>query len=87
LSECPEPEIKQLLYVNDLARVDEAMADESKTHADVLRADDDSMLAKNELIALGWKFKVEQPEQKQTLRRRRRREHGRRDRRCRRNRC
>lgn len=87
LSECPELEIKQLLYVNDLARVDEAMADESKTAADILRADDDATLAKNELIAMGWKFKAEQDGKPATPRKRRRRENARRNRRCRSNRC
>lgn len=79
LDNCPEPEIKTLVYQIQIERVDEAM---KKSELDQRIADDNSMLAKNELVALGHKFKSE--ELKIQPRISRRREHGRRNRTCRR---
>jgi hypothetical protein len=73
LVNCPEPEIKDLVYQTQIERVDEAMSDESKTELDVVRASQDALVAQNELIYLGHKFKAEQAavEPKITGRRRR----------------
>jgi len=73
LVNCPEPEIKDLVYQTQIERVDEAMSDESKTELDVVRVSHDALVAQNELIYLGHKFKAEQAalEPKITARRRR----------------
>jgi hypothetical protein len=60
LKNCPESEIQALVHQIWIERIDEAMPDESKTPLDVIQADHDAVLAKNELVALGHKFKAEQ---------------------------
>jgi hypothetical protein len=57
LAHCPEPEIRALVHQMQIERVDEAM---EKSELEARNADDLAMLAKNELVALGWKFKQEQ---------------------------
>ncbi len=79
LDDCPEPEIEALVYQTQIERIDEAM---ERSELDQRQADDNAMLAKNELVHLGHKFKQEQ-ETKFTPRISRRREHGRRNRSCR----
>ncbi len=73
LVNCEEPEIQTLVRQIQIERIDEAMADESKTELDVVRASHDVLVAQNELIYLGHKFKAEQAavEPKITARRRR----------------
>jgi hypothetical protein len=84
LDDCPEQQIRDLVYATQIERVDEAM---EKSELDQRQADDNAMLAKNELVALGHKFKQEQ-EIKFTPRiSSRRREHGRRNRRTHRRSC
>jgi hypothetical protein len=53
LKKCPEPAIKELVYRIQIERVDEAMADETKTEVDVLAAAHNAKLAENELVSLG----------------------------------
>jgi hypothetical protein len=71
---CTEPEIKQWVWTDDIARLDEVGADESKTELDVIAAGREAMLARNELVALGHNFKQEQDRNQP---RKRRKEHGR----------
>jgi hypothetical protein len=78
LLNCPEPEIQAFVYQIDIKRLDEAMADESKTALDVVRAAHDAQLSENELVYLGHKFKTEQARESKR-RSCRRREHGRRN--------
>lgn len=75
LVNCPEPEIKAWVHEIQIERIDEAMADESKTELDVVRASHDVLIAENELVYLGHKFKAEQARESKPQRRRR--EHGR----------
>jgi hypothetical protein len=60
LLNCPEPDIKALVHTIQLERIDEAMTDETKTEPDVITADHDAMLANNELIYLGQKFRIQE---------------------------
>jgi len=60
LVNCPEPDIKTLVHQIQIERIDEVMVDETKTELDVIAADHHVMLADNELIHLGHKFRVEQ---------------------------
>jgi len=76
LDQCPEPEIRQFIHQIRFERIDEAL---EKSALEARQADDNAMLAKNELVALGWKFKQEQAAET-TPRSRRRREHDRRNR-------
>jgi len=63
LVNCPEPEIQLLARQIQIERIDEAMADESKTELDVVRASHDALIAQNELVYLGHKYKQEQETQ------------------------
>jgi hypothetical protein len=53
LRNCPEQAIRDLVFQVQIERIDEAMADESKTELDVLAASHSAMLANNELVYLG----------------------------------
>jgi hypothetical protein len=68
LDNCPEPEIKALVFQTKIERIDEAM---EKSELDQRRADDNAMLAKNELVHLGHKFKPEPQIQPRISRRKR----------------
>jgi len=63
LLNCPEPEIQQLVHQIQLERIDEAMSDETKRYVDVMTASHNGMLADNELVHLGHKFRAEQETQ------------------------
>ena len=71
LSKCSEPQIQEWVHQIQLARVDEAMVDETKTAVDVIAADHAALLANNELLYLGHKFRAEREAQIQPHRRRR----------------
>lgn len=71
LVNCPEPEIKAWVHQIQIERIDETMADESKTELDVVRAGHDALIAENELVYLGQKFKAEQARESKPQRRRR----------------
>jgi len=59
LVNCPEPDIKTLVHQIQIERIDEVMVDETKTELEVIAADHNVMLADNELVYLGHKFRVE----------------------------
>ena len=82
LDECQEPEIKALVFQTQIERIDEAM---EKSAVEAQQADDLAMLAKNELVALGYKFKAEEPKIQPRISRRKR--NGRRNRRSHCRRC
>lgn len=63
LLNCPEPEIQTLVHQIQIERIDEAMSDETKTYVDVMAASHNAMLADNELVHLGHKFRAEQETQ------------------------
>lgn len=63
LLNCSEPEIQALVQQIQLERIDEAMSDETKTQVDVMATSQNAMLADNELIHLGHKFRAEQEKQ------------------------
>ena len=76
LANCPELEVKELVHQIQIERIDEAMADESKTELDVVRASNDALIAENELVYLGHKLEAEQASEPKPLLRRK--GHGRR---------
>ena len=76
LDECQEPEIKALVYQTQIERIDEAM---ERSELDQRKADDDAMLAKNELVHLGHKFKTQEVQIQPRISRRK---NGRRNRRA-----
>jgi hypothetical protein len=63
LVNCAEPDIQQLVYQIQIERIDEAMSDETKTEVDVMAASHNAMLADNELVHLGHKYRAEQEAQ------------------------
>lgn len=69
LDNCLEPEIKVLVYQIQIERIDEAM---EKSELDQRQADDNAMLAKNELVHLGYKFKAAEPQNQPRISRRKR---------------
>ena len=56
LLNCPEQAIRDLVFQIQVERIDQAMADESKTEVDVMAASHNAMLANNELVGLGWQI-------------------------------
>jgi hypothetical protein len=56
LKNCPEQAIRDLLNRIQIERIDDAMADETKTEVDVIAAAHNAKLAENELVALGQRI-------------------------------